>query len=336
MKPFESVDLPWFAEGAFPLYLAPMAGFTDIAFRALCRRLGADVVVTEFVLGEALVREGERAWETVDFTPEQRPMGVQIFGAEPTIMAEAARMITDRLGPDFIDLNFGCPSPKVCSLAAGASLLRDLPRLTAVAEAVVKAVPQMPVTAKIRLGWDDARIVAPEAARLLEEVGIRALAIHGRTKVQGYQGEARWDLMGEVAAARKFPVIGNGGVRAVEQAVTWRGQYAIRGMMVGRAALGNPWIFGQIRAALEGRPIPSAPAGEARWQAMLQYARDLLAANPRFEARKFGWVRARLKPFLRELPGSRQLRHRVDSVESLAELEELYQLWREEASVGVA
>ncbi|MFW6353070.1 MAG: tRNA dihydrouridine synthase [Verrucomicrobiota bacterium] len=184
--------LPWFENGRFPLYLAPMAGFTDVVFRDLCKAYGADVMVTEFVMANKFLdpRGAEQAWETVDFSPAQRPMGVQIFGSEPAKMGEAARRIVDRLAPDFIDLNYGCPAPKVVDNCAGSSLLLDLPRLAGVASAVVEAVgAEVPVTAKIRLGWDAERLVAVEACRRLEGVGIEAIAIHGRTKVQGYRGK---------------------------------------------------------------------------------------------------------------------------------------------------
>ncbi len=205
--------LPWFGPGKFPLYLAPMARHTDVAFRQLCKEQGADVMVTEFVQSEALIRDNAKAWEMVDFTEGQRPMGVQIFGATPASMAKAARLVCDRMKPDFLDLNFGCPAHKVIEQNAGSGLLRCTPLLYDLVKAVKDAIPEVPLTAKMRLGWDHATIVAVDVAGRLQGLGVEAIAVHGRTKEQGYSGEAHWGWIAQVAAAVDIPVIGNGDVK---------------------------------------------------------------------------------------------------------------------------
>lgn len=316
--------LHWFSNDKFPLYLAPMAGFTDVVFRQLCREHGADVVVSEFVMCDAILRDVARVWETVDFTEEQRPMGVQIFGADPARMAEAARVIADRIRPDFIDINYGCPSPKVCAIQAGSSLLKDMSLLAGIAEAVVKAVAPLPVTAKIRIGWDDNSIVAPQAGKLLESAGIQALAVHGRTRAQEYRGDANWDVIAEVAETLSIPVIGNGSVRTAEDILRVRSTTKVRGLMIGRAALGNPWIFNQIKRALANGVAPEPVSPQERWDGMLRYA-ELLMARParQHKSGSMGWIRSRLMAFARDFPGSRNLRRELEQVGSMDDLRKL-------------
>ena len=187
--------LPWFTNGRFPLYLAPMAGVSDKIFRQLCKERGADVLVTEFVSAEGVFRRNARTRGYLEFDAIERPIGVQLFGGNAEHMAEAAKQVVDWVQPDFIDLNFGCPVNKVVAKNGGSALLKDCPTLGKVVEAVVKAVSPLPVTAKIRTGWDDATINAIEVARILESLGIAAIAVHGRTRAQGYSGVADWELI---------------------------------------------------------------------------------------------------------------------------------------------
>src|SRR6266581_999600 len=196
--------------GQFPLYLAPMAGVSDKIFRQLCKEYGADVLTTEFVSAEGIFRRNARTCEYLDFDEIERPIGVQLFGADDKHMAEAACQVVDWVRPDFIDLNFGCPVNKVVSRNGGSALLKDCPTLASVATAVVRAIAPVPVTAKIRIGWDAHSINAVRVARLLVDAGIAAITVHGRTRAQGYAGAADWDIIGEVAAAIPIPVIGNG------------------------------------------------------------------------------------------------------------------------------
>lgn len=314
-------SLTWFDGGAFPLYLAPMARYTDYGFRQLCKEQGADVMVTEFVQADGLLRGGPQAWRAVDFSEEQRPMGVQIFGSTPATMAEAAQKIRDRHRPDFIDLNYGCPAHRVIDQDAGSSLLRNLDKLGAVAESVVKAVPGMPVTAKIRIGWDDKSIVALEVGRILQGVGIRALAVHGRTKEQGYSGLADWDVIETVARGLDIPVVGNGDVRDWRFVDRVRRKSAVSGLMIGRAALGYPWIFKEIKETLATGQSPASPTVEERWATVFRFL-DLLLTGPYKDkpADDIAWMRAKVKALTKGMAGSAKLRPLIDRVKSLEEL----------------
>lgn len=317
-------DLPWLGGDRFPLYLAPMAGYTDPFFRALCKRHGADVMITEFVLAGSIIHGGPEVWDTIDFSEEQRPMGVQIFGADADEMAEGARRIVERLRPDFVDLNFGCPADRVTCANAGSSLLRDLPRLQAIAGRVVDALPDLPVTGKIRIGWDSGSIVAVEATRRLEDAGVRAVAIHGRTKEQGYSGEPRWDVIGEAAAAVRIPVIGNGNVRSARDVIRLRETTGVRGLMVGRAALGYPWLFDEIKATLRNGKPPPPPSIHVRWETLLWYAHHVYRKlHRKTETNNISWMRSRLKRLTKDMPGCKRLRIQLDKVETLAGLEKI-------------
>ena len=317
--------LPWFGPGKFPLYLAPMARHTDVAFRQVCKEQGADVMVTEFVQSEALIRDNVKAWEMVDFTEGQRPMGVQIFGATPASMAKAARLVCDRVKPDFLDLNFGCPAHKVIEQNAGSGLLRCPPLLYDLVKAVKDAIPDVPLTAKMRLGWDHATIVAVEVAGRLQELGVEALAVHGRTKEQGYSGEAHWGWIGKVAAAVDIPVIGNGDVKDGASALLRRRETGVSGLMIGRAALGNPWIFAQIKAAMEGREGAAAEIGmQQRWDCMIRLAELTIEVHAsRLGTRDVRWMLDRMHPLTHGLPGSRKLRDRLRHCLTLDDLRRL-------------
>jgi len=317
--------LPWFGPGKFPLYLAPMARHTDVAFRQLCKEQGADVMVTEFVQSEALIRDNVKAWEMVDFTEGQRPMGVQIFGATPASMAKAARLVCDRVKPDFLDLNFGCPAHKVIEQNAGSGLLRCPPLLYDLVKSVKDAIPDVPLTAKMRLGWDHSTIVAVEVAGRLQELGVEALAVHGRTKEQGYSGEAHWGWIAKVAAAVDIPVIGNGDVKDGASAMLRRRETGVSGLMIGRAALGNPWVFAQIKAAMEGRAGESVEIGmKQRWDCMIRLAELTIEVHAsRLGSRDVRWMLDRMHPLTHGLPGSRKLRDRLRYCLTLDDLRRL-------------
>jgi len=308
-----------------PLYLAPMARHTDQAFRQICKEQGADVMVTEFVQSEALIRDNVKAWEMVDFTESQRPMGVQIFGATPASMARAARLICDRVRPDFLDLNFGCPAHKVIEQNAGSGLLRCTPLLYDLVKAVKDAMPDVPLTAKMRLGWDHATIVAVEVAGRLEELGVEALAVHGRTKEQGYSGEAHWGWIAKVAAAVDIPVIGNGDVRDGPSALERLNTSGVSGLMIGRAALKNPWIFKELKATLTGAPSSAATVSlQERWDTLLRLAELTLEVyKSRLGDRDVRWMLDRLHPLTQGLPGSRRLRDQFQHCFTLTDLRRL-------------
>lgn len=316
-----------FGGTAFPLYLAPMSGFTDIAFRALCKKFGADVLVSEFVQSEPLIRERERTWRDVDFTPEQRPMGIQIFGANPDSMARAAALLEERLQPDFIDLNFGCPARKVVETNAGSGLLKDLPLLEKIARAVARNVSATPVTAKMRLGWDSHSLVHIEAAKRLEDAGMQAIAVHGRTKAQAYSGKADWEKIAEVAQSVNVPVIGNGDIRDAETAVRRVNESGVSGLMIGRGALGRPWLFREIHAILTGTPIPERPAPAEILKMIVLYAERLCATRSETDSQNIRWMLARLFPFTSGIPGGKRLRNALAATTTLRELKTLAETW---------
>ncbi len=286
--------LPWFREG-FPLFLAPMAGVSDKIFRQLCKEYGADVLTTEFVSAEGIFRRNERTREYLEFDEIERPIGVQLFGGNAEHMAEAARQVVDWVRPDFVDLNFGCPVNKVVSKNGGSALLKDCPTLQSVATAVVRAIAPMPVTAKIRIGWDADSINAVHVAQILADAGIAAITVHGRTRAQGYSGEADWNVIGEVAASVAIPVIGNGDLSSAT-VVAKRRQTGIAGAMIGRAAMTAPWIFQQTKKYLATGEIADAPVFAERWKLILRHC-ELVVRDWGEEEPAIRSMRARLMAY---------------------------------------
>ena len=243
----------------FPLILAPMEDITDPPFRLICKRLGADIVYSEFISSEGLIRDADKSLQKLDIFPGERPVAIQIFGSKADSMAEAARAV-EQAKPDYIDINFGCPVRKVAMKGAGAGLLNDVPRMVAITEAVVKAV-KIPVTVKTRLGWDQQSKNIVDIAERLQDVGIAAIAIHGRTRCQLYSGLADWTLIGEVKnnPRMKIPVFGNGDIKDAFRAKEVRDMYGVDGIMIGRATIGNPWIFREIKSYLTTGVVSAAP-----------------------------------------------------------------------------
>ena len=312
--------LPWFS--GFPLYLAPMAGVSDKIFRQFCKERGADVLVTEFVSAEGVFRRNDRTREYLDFDECERPIGVQLFGGNAEHMAEAAKQVVDWVAPDFIDLNFGCPVNKVVAKNGGSALLKDCPALAAIAEAVVRAVAPLPVTAKIRIGWDADSINAPRVAKILEETGIQAVAVHGRTRAQGYSGEADWKVIGEVVSAVSIPVIGNGDLTSGDDVIRRRAETDIAGAMIGRAAMSAPWIFNQVKHYLAtGEHLPS-PGVEEKWR-LIQRHCQLAVEEWGREDQAIRSMRARLMAYSKAFPHAKLLREKFQHVSSLAEIDEI-------------
>ncbi|MBU6300020.1 MAG: tRNA dihydrouridine synthase DusB [Verrucomicrobia bacterium] len=302
-----------------------MAGVTDVVFRRLCKRLGADVMVTEFVSAEGILRRDDRTRHYTEFDDEQRPVGVQLFGADGRRMGEAARKVIDWKEPDFIDLNFGCPVNKVVAKNGGSSLLRNCPLLESVASEVVRAVGQnVPVTAKIRIGWDQQSINAVEVARILENCGVRVITVHGRTRAQGYSGLANWEVIQEVAGSVRVPVIGNGDLGSGAEIERRLRETSVAGLMIGRAALGYPWIFREAAQYLAtGAPPPPVSRVE-RWELMVEHCRMAVAAGHRGGERQvIQAMRSRLMAYSRGLTGGKSLRQRFCQVQSLAEVEDI-------------
>lgn len=298
-------------------------------FRRICKEMGADVMVTEFVSAEGIMQADERTRKYTEFDEEQRPVGVQLFGADGVRMGEAARKIIDKglagRVPDFIDINFGCPVNKVVSRNGGSSLLRDCPLLASVAAGVAKAVGhEVPVTAKIRIGWDADSVNAVEVAKTLEDCGIRAIAVHGRTRAQGYGGEADWETIDAVARAVGVPVIGNGDIATGADLAKRKRETAVSGVMIGRAAMQNPWVFREAKHFLQtGEVMEPVPLTE-RWELILSHCR-MAVESERYgnERQTLTAMRGRLMAYCKGFPGAKDLRQRLCQVDSVASVEAL-------------
>jgi tRNA-dihydrouridine synthase B len=238
----DNIELP-----DFPLLLAPMEDVSDPPFRALCKEQGADVVYTEFISSEGLIRDAAKSTMKLDIYEKERPVGIQIFGANLDSMLQSVEIV-ERSNPDIIDINFGCPVKKVVCKGAGAGILKDIPLMVSLTEAMVKHT-NLPITVKTRLGWDANSIKIVEVAERLQDVGCKAIAIHGRTRAQMYKGDANWDLIAAVKNNLRMhiPVFGNGDVDSPEKAVLMRDRYGLDGAMIGRATIGNPWFFKQVK-----------------------------------------------------------------------------------------
>ncbi len=241
------IQLGTFITPHFPVALAPMEDITDPPFRRLCKKFGADILVTEFVAADGLIRDIEKSLKKLQFGQFERPLGIQIFGNNPEVMARAAQ-IAETAHPDFIDLNFGCPVRKIAMKGGGAGLLQNIPLLLKITEQVIKSV-KIPVSAKTRLGWDENSKIITSLAEQLQDAGIQMLTIHGRTRSQMYKGISDWTLIGEVKnnPRIKIPIIGNGDIDSPEKAKEFFDKYGVDGIMIGRASIGKPWLFKQIK-----------------------------------------------------------------------------------------
>ena len=233
--------------GEFPLLLAPMEDVSDPPFRYVCKKNGADLMYTEFISSEGLIRDAAKSKQKLDIFEYERPIGIQLFGSDVDSMREAA-IIAAQAQPDLIDINYGCPVKNVACKGAGAALLQDIPKMVQMTKAIVDAV-NLPVTVKTRLGWDDRTLNVPEVAERLQDIGIKALTVHGRTRKQMYKGPADWTLIGEIKNNTRItiPIFGNGDVDSPQKAKQMRDRYGVDGVMIGRASIGNPWIFTQIK-----------------------------------------------------------------------------------------
>ena len=238
-----------------PVFLAPMEDVTDIGFRLLCKQMGADLVYSEFVSSDALIRGVNRSIEKLQVCDEERPVAIQIYGRFVEAMRDAAQIVVEQAHPDILDINFGCPVKRVAGKGAGAGMLQNIPLMLEITRAVVDAVPGTPVTAKTRLGWDQQHLIITDLAEQLQDCGIQALTIHGRTRNQMYTGEADWTLIGQVKQNPRIhiPIIGNGDITTPERARECFERYGVDAIMVGRATFGRPWIFREIRNYLDDR-----------------------------------------------------------------------------------
>lgn len=305
-----------------PFLLAPMAGATDSVLRVLCKRQGAGLVCTELTSSHGLFYGNPRSFEFLRWTDEERPISAQLFGAEPAIMSHAARLVAES-GADIIDINMGCWVPKVARTGAGAGLLRDMERASAVMKAVVDA-GGIPVTVKTRVGWDGCDGSAVELARRAEDCGVAAVAIHGRTAQQGFTGEADWAPIAEAAAAVRIPVIGNGDVRTPADALRMLRETGCAAVMIGRAALGNPWIFRELDAALlrgEAAPPPThAERLDMTWQHAVLIANQANRTLLDGDAPLPPSARGQLSHYIHGLPGASHARQRIGQLLCLGDV----------------
>jgi len=295
--------------GEFPLLLAPMEDVSDPPFRALCKEQGADMMYTEFISVEGLIRDASKSVQKLDIYDEERPVGIQIFGAELDSMMRAAEIV-EEAQPEVLDINFGCPVKKVVCKMAGAGILQDIPRMVELTEAVVKST-NLPVTVKTRLGWDDNTKYIEEVAERLQDVGIKALSIHGRTRKQMYKGEADWTLIGKIKENPRIhiPIFGNGDIDSPQKAKLYRERYGVDGIMIGRASIGNPWVFRDIKhyfATGELLPPPDIHMRAAATRRHLQHSLE-------WKGEKLGVLEMRrhYTNYFRGYPGVKQYRSRL-------------------------
>jgi len=328
------MDFPYSVGHEFPLYLAPMSGVSESPFRLLARRHGADVVVSEFISAVGVARGLEHLFEDMRFEPAERPIGIQLYGADATVMARAAEMVTAACRPDFIDINFGCPVKKVVKNNGGSGCLKDLTLVQRIIRAVQDAT-DLPVTVKIRSGWDEPQRDPVSIALRCREAGARALTLHARTRTQMFSGKADWDEIARVVEALDIPVIGNGDITTAEDVVAMRAHTKCAGVMIARGAFGNPWIFAQARDLLAGRPKRPDPGPAERFVVALEHARLALrlqgdTRKTALEFRKhFGW-------YTKGVPGAASLRERLFQIESMREAEAIFAAYLGGSDVGQA
>ena len=311
--------------GERPVFLAPMEDVTDIGFRLLCRQMGAAMVYSEFVAADALVRMVNKSLKKLEVCEQERPVAIQIYGKEPEPMADAARIVVEQAHPDVLDLNFGCPVKKIAGKGAGAGLLQNPEKLLAITRAVVDAVgSQVPVTVKTRLGWDHEHKIIVELAEQLQDCGISALTIHGRTRSQMYTDQADWTLIGQVKhnPRMRIPIIGNGDITSAEQAVEAFERWGVDAIMVGRATFGRPWIFREITEKLRTDELPSLSLD---WKLDILKEQTLTSVARLGELSGIRHVRRHLaaSPLFKGIPDFRQTRIKMLRAETVDELFEI-------------
>ena len=298
--------------------LSPLCGVTDSPFRMLAKSHGAAMVFCEMTSSDGLVRKNPKTFELLEYRPEERPIGAQLCGSDPAVMADAARLCVD-LGFDTIDLNYGCPVRKVIAREAGAAMLTDLERLERVTSAVVSAVP-LPVTAKIRIGWDQNSTNAPEVAQVLERAGVRWIAVHARARSEKFTGRAHWEVIGQVKQATSLPVIGNGDVKTPEDALRMVTETGCDGVMVGRGSFGNPWLFGRAQRLLDGLDPGPEPTPRERIATAIAHLHDLARKKGDYAA---VLMRKHVAWYVRGLYDNSTLCRKINHAQNPAETEAL-------------
>lgn len=315
--------------GDFPLLLAPMEDVSDPPFRAVCKEGGADLMYTEFISSEGLIRDAAKSRQKLDIFEYERPIGIQLFGGEIASMVESARIATE-VNPDLIDINYGCPVKAVACRGAGAALLQDIPKMVKMTAEIVKAT-HLPVTVKTRLGWDDKTKNVVDAAERLQDIGIKALTIHGRTRVQMYKGTADWTLIGKIKEnpRMQIPVFGNGDIDSPQKAIEYKNRYGVDGIMIGRAAIGYPWIFEEIKRYMCSGETSASPDMAER----VRVARKHLEFSVRWKGDRLGIfeMRRHYTNYFKAIPDFKPFRTRLVEADSLDEvisiLEEVLQVY---------
>ncbi len=305
----------------FPLLLAPMEDVSDPPFRSVCKANGADLMYTEFISSEGLIRDAIKSRRKLDIFEEERPVGIQIFGGDEEAMGMSAAIV-ETVSPDLVDINFGCPVKKVVTKGAGAGVLKDIPLMVRLTEAVVKNT-SLPVTVKTRLGWDESSVNIEEVAERLQDVGIAALAIHGRTRAQMYKGEADWTLIGKIKnnARIQMPIFGNGDINSPEKALEYKNRYGVDGIMIGRAAIGYPWIFNEIKHYLATGDHLPLPSIEQR----VEVIRHHLQRSLEWKGPIYGILEMRrhYTNYLKGYPGIKEYRSKLVQLNTYDEIDEV-------------
>ena len=303
----------------FPFFLAPMAGVTDYAYRVIAKEFGAGVVYSEFVSAHGIIRKNEKTLKMIEFSNFERPIGIQIFGDTPEVMEDAAKFVKEEFNPDLIDINYGCPVPKVTKKGAGSAALKDLCLMEEITEAVVNAV-NIPVTVKMRAGWNSESIVSTDAGMKLEKIGIKAITLHPRTTVQMYKGSANWDLIKELKENVSIPVIGNGDVKNIDDIKKMFSHTKCDGIMIGRAALGNPWFFTQIKKFLNDEDFNEISLEERlevckkHFELLVQTHGEEIGSNNM--KKHFGW-------YFKNFKGASSFRKKVVMAKNYSEMKDI-------------
>lgn len=308
--------------GDFPLLLAPMEDVSDPPFRAVCKENGADLMFTEFISSEGLIRDAIKSRQKLDIFEEERPVGIQIFGGDEEAMAMAAGIV-DTTNPDMVDINFGCPVKKVVCKGAGAAVLKDIDLMVRLTKAVIKST-SLPVTVKTRLGWDDNTKNIEEVAERLQDIGVAALSVHGRTRVQMYKGEADWTLIAKVKDNPRIniPIFGNGDIDSPQKAVEYKNRYGVDGVMIGRAAIGYPWIFREVKHYMATGELLPPPTLDERLAACSKH----LHGSVLWKGEKLGLLEMRrhYANYLKGLPNIKEFRMKLVTAEHLPELVDIF------------
>jgi len=304
--------------GDFPLLLAPMEDVSDPPFRAVCKEGGADLMYTEFISSEGLIRDAAKSRQKLDIFEYERPIGIQLFGGEISSMVESARIAAE-VNPDLIDINYGCPVKAVACRGAGAALLQDIPKMVRMTAEIVKAT-NLPVTVKTRLGWDDNTKNVVDVAERLQDIGIQALTIHGRTRIQMYKGSADWSLIGKIKENPRMsiPVFGNGDIDSPQKAVEFKNRYGVDGVMIGRAAIGYPWIFQEVKHFIKFGERPAPPTIAER----VKTAKKHLDFSIRWKGDRIGIfeMRRHYTNYFKSIPDFKPFRTRLVEADNIEEV----------------